>query len=286
LDLESGTVRPEGEGDEVGEGHGVMGEYEEIECEEEEARRPKVLRDPCAPKKEEIEEHCINHMPYRSWCPSCVAGKARDRPHRKQGVREGEIPEVVFDYCFLGAEGEEETLAIQVAMDKKTRMHFAHVVPRKGLTHEHGSDEMIKHLEKLGHKEVLLKCDGEPALRSVQEDVKRKREEKTLIENSPVEDSKANGSAERAVQTVTEQVRVMRHALEQRLNMKISGKHPVMTWLVEHSADMISKYLVGHDGRTAYERWRGEAVQRRRRGVWREGSLPLQEEHEKQQDGR
>ena len=56
---------------------------------------------------------------------------------------------------------------------------------------------------------------------------------------------------------MTEQVRVMRHALERRLNMKISGKHPVVTWLVERSADMISKYLVGQDGRTAYERWRG-----------------------------
>ena len=240
------------------------GENQEIVCEEEgddvfdEARRPSVLRDPGAPTQAELAEHNVTHLPYRSWCPSCVAGKARDRSHRKRDQSNKEIPEVVFDYCFMGAEGEEESVAIQVALDRRSRMYFAHVVPRKGKTHEHGAEVMVEDLDKLGYTEIILKCDGELALRSVQEEVKRRREKPTVLENSPVEDSKANGAAERAVQAVEEQVRVLRHALELRLEVKLSGKHPVIYWLVEHAADILSKFLVGEDGKTGYERVKGK----------------------------
>ena len=112
----------------------------------------------------------MTHLPFRAWCLSCVEGKARDRPHRRQDVEEKSLAEVVFDYGFLGAQGEEETVAIQVARDSRTKMLFAHVVPRKGLTHEHGAEDMIKDIKKLGYLEVILKCDGEPALKSVQEE--------------------------------------------------------------------------------------------------------------------
>ena len=43
------------------------------------------------------------------------------------------MPEIVFDFNFLGSEGEE-TIAVQVARDRRTRMIFAHVVPEKGFS--------------------------------------------------------------------------------------------------------------------------------------------------------
>ena len=192
-------VRPIGVQSETGE------ELRDIGLEtEEEAREPRVLRDPGAPTEAEVEKHNITHMPFRSWCPACVEGKARYKPHhtQKDGT-EKNIPENVFDYGFLGAEGED-TIAVLVARDRRTKMIFAHVVPKKGFTHEHGAEEMMKDISKLGYHEVILKCDGEPALKSVQEEVRRKRTEKTILENSPVGDSRANGVAERAVQAVAE----------------------------------------------------------------------------------
>jgi hypothetical protein len=238
-------------------------EHQDIEFKEdvsEETRDPKLLQDPGAPTAAEVEKHCVTHMPYRSWCPVCVEGRARDKMHKKGDDQENkEIPEIVFDYGFLGAKGDEETIAVQIAKDRRTRMLFAHVVPRKGFAHEHGAAEMIRDIEKLGYSDVILKCDGEAALKSIQEVVRNRREKgKTVLENSPVGDSRANGAAERAVQSVSEQVRVIRRGLEQRLGLKLSCKHPVMTWLVEHSADLISKYQVGEDGKTAYERWKGK----------------------------
>ena len=85
---------------EVGEVEGE--DFEEIECENkesEEARAPEVLRDPGAPTAKEIEEHNTTHLPFRSWCPHCVTGKAQDRPHRmkKEAQMEKQVPEIVFD---------------------------------------------------------------------------------------------------------------------------------------------------------------------------------------------
>ena len=230
----------------------------ELECEEEEARDSCVPRDPGAPTEAEVERHNVTHMPFRSWCPACVEGKARDKHHHKAEAQgEKEVPEIVFDYCFLGSEGEE-TIAIQVARDRRTRMIFAHVVPKKGFSHEHGAAELIKDIAKLGYNEIILKCDGEPAMKTIQEEVRKQRSEKTILENSLVGDSRANGAAERAVQAIAEQVRVLRRGLEQRLGLRLSGKHPVTAWLVERAADLLSKYQVGDDGKTGYERWKGK----------------------------
>ena len=104
----------------------------ELECEEEEeAREPCVLRDSGAPTESEVERHNVTHMPFRSWCPACVEGKARDKHHQKvEGQVDKEVPEIVFDCCFLGSQGED-TVAIQVTRDRQTRMIFAHVAPKK-----------------------------------------------------------------------------------------------------------------------------------------------------------
>ena len=71
-------------------------------------------------------------------------------------------------------------------------------------------------------------------------------------------DSQSKGIAERAVQTVEGEVRVMLLALESRLDAKIPVTHHVITWLVEHAADVLNKFAVGIDGRTAYERIKGK----------------------------
>ena len=52
-------------------------------------------------------------MPYRSWCPACVKGKAKDEAHFKKDAQDmGEVPRVSMDYAFVAEEvvkeGEEE----------------------------------------------------------------------------------------------------------------------------------------------------------------------------------
>jgi hypothetical protein len=117
---------------------------------------------------------------------------------------------------------------------------------------------LIKGIAKLGYKEIILKSDGEPALISIQSEVKQRREESTILENSPVGDSRSNGVAKRAVRAVGGQARVLRKALGDRLGLKVNSAHPVTSWLVD-AADLLSKCQVGVDGKMGCERWKGEA---------------------------
>ncbi len=55
-------------------------------------------------------------------------------------------------------------------------------------------------------------------------------------------------------------LRVHLAALERRIGAKFPSGHPVLTWLVEHVSDIVSKYMVGLDGKTAYERLFGRPV--------------------------
>ena len=40
---------------------------------QEEAERPRALRDPGRPSQVEIDEHDLTHIPYRPWCNACVS---------------------------------------------------------------------------------------------------------------------------------------------------------------------------------------------------------------------
>ena len=47
---------------------------EEFRCQECLPRR--ILPDPGQPTARQLEEHRIDNIPYRSWCPECVAARA------------------------------------------------------------------------------------------------------------------------------------------------------------------------------------------------------------------
>ena len=66
-----------------------------------EMQRPKVMRAPTAPSRQERAEHDITHCPFRAWCEVCVAGKSHEKGHfhGTSGTPEGEVPLVACDYA-------------------------------------------------------------------------------------------------------------------------------------------------------------------------------------------
>ena len=129
------------------------------------------MKDPGAPTQAEVDSHNITHLPFRPWCPSCVAGQAKDKHHKRDEETDKALDQVVFDYGFLGTEGVKESLPVQVMKYVKRGMICAHAVPRKGLVDDHGVDELTLDINRLGLKKIILKCDGEPALKHIQEKV-------------------------------------------------------------------------------------------------------------------
>ena len=94
---------------------------------------------------------------------------SRDRKHgRLDGRDQLEVPCVEFDYGFFGGDRDEETLAFQIAKDVGTKILFVHVEPKKGVKVNHGVTQLMKDIDRLDHKKLCLKSDGEPALVAIQ----------------------------------------------------------------------------------------------------------------------
>ena len=78
---QSGPGEP-GKSEDGGKGLGLEERGELIEAPEEEAKPIKGPRAQCMPMQAEIDRHRITHLPYRSWCPECVEGFAREGAHK------------------------------------------------------------------------------------------------------------------------------------------------------------------------------------------------------------
>lgn len=228
----------------------------------EEEVRFRTRRAMAMPTKEEREKHAVTHLPYRSWCEVCVAARGVATGHRQRsGPDEREVPSLSLDYCFLRREPGGEALTTLVMKDRLTQAICAHVVPAKGADTEWVTQQIVRDIKRLGYfGRVILRSDQEPAIVAFLEQVARSRaDEPTVLEHSPVGDSQSNGAAERAVRSLEEMMRTYLIDLERRANFKVPINHPLMEWLVEHSADMLNKCSHGSDGRSPYQRIKGRA---------------------------
>ena len=133
-------------------------------------------RHPLAPVSAEIpseyeqSQHRLTHVPYRAWCPSCIAHRARADRHERTGeAHAGEVPTVSFDYFFTKSDGlggehdEAEKITSLVVVDSQTG--FVSCIPLEGKSQlDHANREIVKFIQMLGHSEVILHCDNEPSI--------------------------------------------------------------------------------------------------------------------------
>ena len=94
-------------------------------------RNPRKLLDPKLPSRQEVEEHCLTHLPYRNWCTFCVQGKGKASPHFKNPSRSDGLSEVHFDYCFMSTV-DQPLVTILMAKERESKMCMATMVPMKG----------------------------------------------------------------------------------------------------------------------------------------------------------
>jgi len=250
----------------------------EVGQDAEEAAEAKVPRVSVRPTQEEVEKHNVTHLPFRSWCPCCVAGKAKSEPHRtKDPDRPMGTNIVSIDYAFLNKQDEvvlsdeedevpkegetKKTLPTLVLRDRRTKYVAAMVVPRKG-DHPYTVDRVGKYLrEVFGYKRVIIKSDQERAIKKLKAAVRAHHEIEVQEEESAVGRSSSNGEVENAVQQVEGQVRTLKAQLESRIGEELPNDHDLLPWLVTHAAALLSRFKVGEDGMTAYRRLRGREFQ-------------------------
>ena len=172
-------------------------------------------------------------MNTRSWCPCCIAAKAKHWPHRRaldvEGAEEG-VP-----YWFMRDDEVDEIVTVINSKEKHTKAFGAHAVKKKGL--DAGvAERTIKHIERWSCKDKLIvKNDQEPSIQAVSDEIRRIISGETIFMALP-----------------SGRCRQWKVKCEQCCwHWRADSMPRSITWLVEHSADILNKFVVGIDWRTA-----------------------------------
>ena len=169
---------------------------------EADASRPKVraLPEPMLPTPEEVAEHNLCHLPHRTWCRHCVAGRGKADQHRRVEERPRKLM-IHADYGFLGEKAEvdlidERNIPFIVVKDGPpptgTRWVGSHAEQSKGAQHAYSANVVAQDLVNAGYGDFIFKSDGEPALLAlkkaeVAEARRQGHEINVQLEESPVE---------------------------------------------------------------------------------------------------
>ena len=105
---------------------------------------------------------------------------------------------------------------------------------------------------------MILQSDQEPSITDVKHKAGTHIPTEIVYEESPVGDSDANGSIERANQTIQGQIRAIKDYTERQIGATIGVDSSVLKWFVRHAAWTLTSFHVGSDGKTAHQRIRGK----------------------------
>lgn len=153
---------------------------------------------------------------------------------------------------------EKHKTQILVMKDTKYKAYFAYRVQKKGAAEEWIFKDLGDDIEIIGHQDIVLKADREPAIKEVQDKLRRSRREGTVIESCNRADSQESGFIEGANNIVKAQIRTTKDALDTRIGEKIPAGASIMTWVVRYAGQLLNRYSVGEDGKTAFRRIRGK----------------------------
>ena len=247
----------------------------------------KVAAVPILPSAAEVAEHRVTHMPYRNWCPHCVAGRGLGERRGRHVGWQRDIPRVGIDYWFVTSGGDlkkrkeikdeypeddggeaklkEDRNDLKIMECLAVRCHeskavFAHAIPVKGRDEDNFVAGLITtDVEFMGHVTLILKSDNEPALLALGQaallnircDVQKdeSKVESISMEHSAEHDSQSNGGTECGIRAVRGQFRTVKLCMEERLGYKMPPTHPLMTWLIEFSTLLLNAKQVGEDGK-------------------------------------
>ena len=182
------------------------------------------------PSEYEQSQHRLTHVPYKQWCPSCLAHRARSDRHERSGESHaGAVPTISFDYFFTksdgqaGDSGNPDTITALVVVDSHTG--FVSCIPLEGKSQlDHANREIIKFVQMLGHSEVILHCDNGPSILQLKRLVLKTRQGmglKTRESSSVAYDKGGNSLAENAVGRVRALACTLMHHVHGRLGIQL-----------------------------------------------------------------
>ena len=125
---------------------------------------------------------------------------------------------------------------------------------RKGPTDQDGFEKLRAYIRTHNVGQMVCRCDQEnssvAAIEYVVDNLRREGFQ-MVFEASRVGESQSNGVAERTMQSDKDLLRTLRSAFIGHTEMRVPMDLPAMLWLIEHTASILNRFVVGDDGQTA-----------------------------------
>ena len=91
--------------------------------------RPATLKDPGIPDQvRDGTTQSDTHFPSQSWCKMCVESRGHDSPHREQSKIDAVVPQLQFDYRYMGDGGPLQIACFLVGADTSSAATHATMV--------------------------------------------------------------------------------------------------------------------------------------------------------------
>ena len=104
---------------------------------------------------------------------------------------------------------------------------------------------------------IIIKTDREASIVALRDAVARYHGGIVTPEVPPTGESQAHGSAEDNGRRMRSLVKVNKDQLEERASVKLQSTDVILLWMIRRAAMVYSRYKVGEDGETVYERQKG-----------------------------
>ena len=214
------------------------------------AHVPRSLQVPKEPTAQERAEHELTHLPFRSWCKTCVMSKSRQDHSKKLRLKQ---PVLQCDYSFFTDPKVEGSVAILNARDVMSELALACAVPNKGRS-VYAEGELRRFIFEAGRTFGVLQADPEASLVALAETVTSELGGLSL-RKSPTEWNKRRERLATASNfSIYAQVRTLRQDLADRYGALVPITSPVFTWLVKHAQFLLNNFAIRSDGWTPFER--------------------------------
>ena len=154
-----------------------------------EAKTARSLRTPEPPTDAARMAHNATHVPFRDWCPICVA--------RVVVNKTGDIlPKFQTDYMFIRTVAESKTQQCITFVETRSGVVISFMCARKG-AHEDLTKEILRHFEAYGFlNPVIIQCDKEMSIIDVCRKVARERNARIVLPFAPKTSHQSNGFVE------------------------------------------------------------------------------------------
>ena len=135
--------------------------------------------------------HIATHVPFRDWCPICVASRGRSSPHRRVVGNKtvDTLPKFQTDYMFIRTVAESKTQPRITFVETRSGVATSFMCARKG-----GCEDLTK--EILRHLKLTVSCDTEMSIIYVCRKVARERNARTVLRIGPKTSHQSNGFVE------------------------------------------------------------------------------------------